>query len=134
MDIEKLISELSFKASKSSGAGGQHVNKVSSRIEVFFNINNTEALSAREKEVILLKLKNRINKEQTLSLSCEETRSQHQNKELVVKRLSALLKMNLIRPKVRRATKPTRASVKRKSENKKRQSSKKGLRKPPKLD
>ncbi|MDO6803683.1 alternative ribosome rescue aminoacyl-tRNA hydrolase ArfB [Wenyingzhuangia sp. 1_MG-2023] len=134
MDLQTLISELSFKASKSSGAGGQHVNKVSSRIEVFFNINNSEALNLREKEIILLKLKNRINKEQILSLSCEETRSQHRNKDLVTERLITLLKANLIRPKIRRATKPTKASVKRKSENKKRQSSIKNLRKPPKSD
>lgn len=134
MDIATLISELNFKASKSSGAGGQHVNKVSSRVEVFFNINNSKALTTREKEMLLLKLKNRISKELTLSVSCEETRSQHRNKELVTERLIALLKLNLVRPKIRRATKPTRASVKRKSENKKRQSSKKGLRKPPKLD
>ncbi|WP_139956973.1 alternative ribosome rescue aminoacyl-tRNA hydrolase ArfB [Flavicella sediminum] len=134
MNIETLISELNFKASRSSGAGGQHVNKVSSRIEVFFNINETEALNEREKERILLKLKNKINKEQTLSLSCEETRSQHRNKELVTDRLISLLKTNLIRPKIRRKTKPTLASLKRKTENKKRLSSKKGLRKPPKLE
>lgn len=134
MDIKTLIGELNFKASKSSGAGGQHVNKVSSRIEVFFSINNSNALNEREKEMILLKLKNKINKEQTLILSCEETRSQHKNKELVINRLITLLKTNLIRPKIRRKTKPTKASVKRKIESKKRQSSKKGLRKPPKLD
>lgn len=133
MNIEKLINELHYKASKSSGAGGQHVNKVSSRIEVFFNLNNTEALNENEKELILLKLKNKINKEQTLSISCEETRSQHKNKELVTERLIALLKTNLVRPKIRRATKPTKASVLRKSESKKRQSSKKDLRKPPQI-
>jgi len=134
MDIQLLISELNYKTSRSSGAGGQHVNKVSSRVEVFFNIKNTEALNVREKELVLLKLKNRINKEQTLILSCEETRSQHRNKELATQRLIDLLKASLIRPKVRRATKPTRASLKRKSENKKRQSTKKGLRKPPRLE
>lgn len=134
MDVEILINELNFKASRSSGAGGQHVNKVSSRVEVFFDIHHSKALSQREKELLLLKLRNRINKEQTLILSCEESRSQHRNKELVIDRLIAILKTNLVRPKIRRATKPTRASVKRKSENKKRQSSKKSLRKPPKLD
>lgn len=134
MNIKTLISELNFKASKSSGAGGQHVNKVSSRVEVFFNLSHTEALNQREKELILLKLRNRINKEQTLSIACEETRSQHRNKELATKRLIDLLESNLVRPKIRRATKPTRASLKRKSENKKKQSLKKGLRKPPQLD
>jgi len=134
MDIKLLISELNYKSSRSSGAGGQHVNKVSSRIEVFFNIKNTEALNTREKELVLLKLKNRINKEQTLILSCEETRSQHRNKELATQRLIDLLKTSLIRPKIRRATKPTRASLKRKTENKKRQSTKKGLRRPPALE
>lgn len=134
MDIQTLINELNFKASKSSGAGGQHVNKVSSRIEVFFNLNTTEALNEKEIELILLKQKNKINKDNTLSISCEETRSQHRNKDLIIERLIALLKTSLVRPKIRRTTKPTRASVKRKSENKKRQSSKKVLRKPPKLD
>ena len=134
MNIEILKNELNFKASRSSGAGGQHVNKVSSRVEVFFNINNSEALCQREKEMLLLKLKNRINKEQTLNIACEESRSQHRNKALVVERLITILKTNLICPKVRKATKPTRASVKRNSENKKRQSYKKSLRKPPKFD
>ncbi|NJB81902.1 alternative ribosome rescue aminoacyl-tRNA hydrolase ArfB [Wenyingzhuangia aestuarii] len=134
MNTEILINELTFKASRSSGAGGQHVNKTSSRVEAFFDLSTTQALTQREKEMILLKLKNRISKEQTLSLSCEETRSQHRNKELVTERLIALLKASIVRPKIRRATKPTKASVKRKTENKKRQASKKGLRKPPTLD
>lgn len=134
MDILLLISEINYKTSRSSGAGGQHVNKVSSRVEVFFSVANTQALTDREKGLVLVKLKNRIKKEQTLVLSCEETRSQHKNKELVTQRLIDLLKASLIRPKIRRATKPTKGSLKRKSENKKRQSIKKDLRKPPRVE
>ena len=134
MNIEKIIKELQFKAIKSSGAGGQHVKKTSSKIELTFNLENSTSLSEREKELLKAKLQTKLTKENILILFCEETRSQHRNKELVIKRFLNLIKTNLIRPKKRKPTKPSKASIKRKAESKQRNSVKKALRKRPKID
>ena len=132
--IDLLLKELKFKAIRSSGAGGQHVNKVSSKIELTFDIENSIALSYKEKELLKSKLASKLTKENALILFCDESRSQHRNKELAIRRFLELIKTNLIRPKKRRPTKPTKGSIKRKSENKKRTSVKKVLRKKPKID
>ena len=134
MNIETILKELNFKAIRSSGAGGQHVNKTSSKIELSFDLENSNSLSFNEKELLKLKLSSKLTKENVLILFCEESRSQHRNKDLAIKRFITVLKTNLIRPKKRRATKPSKASVKRKAENKKRVSVKKTLRKKPNLD
>jgi ribosome-associated protein len=134
MNIETILKELNFKAIRSSGAGGQHVNKTSSKIELTFDLENSNSLSDNEKEILKTKLSHKLTKENILILFCEETRSQHRNKDLAIKRFLVLLKMNLIRPKKRRPTKPSKNSVKRKAESKKRVSLKKVLRKKPNLD
>ncbi|WP_370407564.1 alternative ribosome rescue aminoacyl-tRNA hydrolase ArfB [Tenacibaculum dicentrarchi] len=134
MNIPELIKELHFKATRSSGAGGQHVNKVSSKIELSFDVAKSNQLSENQKEILCTKLASRLTKEQILILFSDETRSQHRNKELVIKRFLALIKDGLKRPKIRRATKPSRNSVLRKHENKKRQKLKKSLRKKPNLE
>ena len=134
MNTENIIKELKFKAIRSSGAGGQHVNKVSSKIELTFDLENATSLSNREKELLKTKLSTKLTNQNILILFCDESRSQHRNKELAIKRFLKLIKTSLIRPKIRRATKPSKASVKRKVENKKRISIKKALRKRPKLD
>lgn len=134
MNIENIIKELQFKAIRSSGAGGQHVNKTSSKIELTFDLENSYSLSDREKDLLKTKLQTKLTKENVLILFCEETRSQHRNKELAIKRFLSLIKTNLVRPKKRKPTKPSKASIKRKAENKKRNSVKKALRKRPKLE
>jgi len=134
MNASQLIQELSFKATRSSGPGGQHVNKVSSKVMLFFNIEASLSFSELEKERIFKNLKHRITNENLLVLSCDETRSQHKNKELVTKRFFNLIKENLKKPKIRRVTKPTKASVYRKAEGKKRNSLKKAMRKKPRLE
>ena len=134
MNTEKILKELNFKGIRSSGAGGQHVNKVSSKIELTFDLENSNALSDRDKEVLKTKLSSRLTKENNLVLFCDETRSQHRNKNSAIKRFLELLKTNLVRPKNRKKTKPTKGSIKRKTENKKRISVKKALRKKPTLD
>jgi ribosome-associated protein len=134
MNTETIIKELNFKAIRSSGAGGQHVNKTSSKIELTFDLENSSSLSENEKSVLKTKLSSRLTKEYLLILFCDESRSQHRNKDTAIKRFLELLKTNLIRPKFRRKTKPTKGSIKRKTENKKRISVKKSLRKKPKLD
>lgn len=134
MNTENIIKELKFKAIRSSGAGGQHVNKVSSKIELTFDLENSNSVSDEEKQLLKSKLQSKLTKEHFLILFCDESRSQHRNKEIAIKRFLEIIKTNLIRPKKRKPTKPSRASVKRKAENKKRTSVKKDLRKKPKLD
>jgi ribosome-associated protein len=134
LNKENLIKELQFKAIRSSGAGGQHVNKVSSKIELTFDVLNSQHLSLNQKETLQDKLANRINKEGVLLLFCDESRSQHKNKELAIKRFIELITAALKRQKIRRATKPSRSSILRKSDNKKKNSAKKSLRKKPGLE
>lgn len=134
MNTENLIKELKFKGIRSSGAGGQHVNKVSSKIELTFDILNSQNLSTNQKETLQNKLSNRINKESVLVLFCDESRSQHKNKELAIKHFTAMISDALKRQKIRRPTKPSRSSVFRKAENKKKVSAKKAMRKKPGLE
>ena len=115
MNKEIILSELQFKATKSSGPGGQHVNKVASKIELHFNIDNSKGLSDEEKDLIRAKLRNKISKTGFLILYSQENRSQHKNKETVIKLFFKLLTASLIKPKKRRATKPTRSSLLKKA-------------------
>ncbi|MFT6698658.1 MAG: ribosome-associated protein [Porticoccaceae bacterium] len=134
MNLIDIIKELNFKAIKSSGAGGQHVNKTSSKIELTFDLESSNSLSDGEKILLKTKLSSKLTKENVLILFCDESRSQHRNKNIAIKRFLELLKTNLIRPKRRKATRPSKSSIKRKAENKKRVSVKKALRKKPKFD
>jgi ribosome-associated protein len=134
LNATQIIKELKFKAIRSSGSGGQHVNKVSSKIELTFDLENSNSLSEFEKEVLKTKLSSRLTKEKILILFCEETRSQHRNKGIAIKRFLELIKTLLIRPKKRRPSKPSLSSIKKKTEHKKRTSIKKALRKKPRLD
>lgn len=131
---QTILSELHFKATRSSGAGGQHVNKTSSKIELSFDLENSNSLNENDKEFLKTKLSSKLTKENILILFCEETRSQHRNKDLAIKRFFSLLKTNLIRPKKRRITKPSKGTIKKRVETKKRTSVKKALRKKPKID
>ena len=134
MNKEILFNELEFKAVRSSGAGGQHVNKVSSKVELSFNVLLSEGLTDDEKTTLHKNIKNRLSKESVLLLSSGETRSQHRNKELVIKRFFELITSSLIKKKIRKPSKPTKASIKRKAENKRRNALKKSLRKKPNID
>jgi ribosome-associated protein len=131
---QTILSELQFKATRSSGAGGQHVNKTSSKIELSFDLENSNSINENDKEFLKTKLSSKLTKENILILFCEETRSQHRNKDIAIKRFLNLLKTNLIRPKKRRTTKPSKGTIKKRVETKKRTSVKKALRKKPKLD
>nr|BFF39705.1 alternative ribosome rescue aminoacyl-tRNA hydrolase ArfB [Tenacibaculum mesophilum] len=125
MNKEQLLKELSFKAVRSSGAGGQHVNKVSSKVELSFTIEDSLGLSDKEKALLLKNLANRLSKENTLILSSQESRSQHRNKELVTERFFNLLAQALVVPKVRKATKPKKAAIAKRLGAKKQQAEKK---------
>jgi ribosome-associated protein len=129
MNTKQLINELIFQANRSSGAGGQHVNKVSSKIELRLDIANSSAFSKEEKKIILLKLKNKINNDNILILTSQESRSQHKNKELVIQKLLLILKKTLIKPKTRKKTKPSKTVKEKRLEKKAKHALKKANRK-----
>jgi ribosome-associated protein len=134
VNFESLISELSFKAIRSSGSGGQHVNKVASKIELHFNIMNSNALSEEQKALLLQNLKPRLTNNNELILQCDESRSQHKNKQLAIKRFISIIEDGLIVPKKRVPTKTPKAVIKKRLETKKKLSDKKMYRKKPDLD
>ncbi|WP_394344413.1 alternative ribosome rescue aminoacyl-tRNA hydrolase ArfB [Aggregatimonas sangjinii] len=125
---------MNFKAVRSSGAGGQHVNKVATKIELSFVVQNSNGLTQQEKNRILLKLGNRLTKEHVLLLQCDESRSQHKNKELVIKRLLELLENAIKIPKKRRKTRPKRSAIEKRIASKKRNAQKKANRAKPSWD
>ncbi|MAU14614.1 MAG: aminoacyl-tRNA hydrolase [Muricauda sp.] len=129
MDKKQIHRELQFKAMRSSGAGGQHVNKVSSKVELSFNVPDSNGLSDKEKQRILLKLQSRLTNDGVFILQCDEARSQHRNKDLVVKRFFDLLKKALVVPKKRKPTKPTKSSKEKRLKSKKKIAEKKMSRK-----
>lgn len=134
LSTEELLKELSFKAVRSGGAGGQHVNKVSSKVTLFFSIPKSKALSDEEKETLIKNINSKLTKEHLLILNCDESRSQHKNKELVIKRFIALIQEGLIVPKKRVATRTPKAVVKKRLDSKRKQSEIKTSRKKPDLD
>tara|TARA_R110002049_G_scaffold81634_3_gene207773 strand:+ start:2155 stop:2559 length:405 start_codon:yes stop_codon:yes gene_type:complete len=134
LNESQIIQELQFKAVRSSGAGGQHVNKVSTKIELTYDLDNSTALTENEKERLLLKLANRLTKENVLLLQCDDSRSQHKNKALAIKRFLALVKGALVVPKIRRKTKPSRSAIQKRLNSKKKSALKKSNRRKPNVD
>ena len=119
MNIETLLKELNFKAVRSSGPGGQHVNKASTKVEVSLSVYISEGLSEGEKEQLKLKLKSKISSEGILILQCGETRSQHRNKTIVIQRLISILEDGLKKAKPRKKTKPSKGSIEKRLKTKK---------------
>ena len=134
MDRDVLLNELQFKAVRSSGAGGQNVNKVASKVELTFDLEASQGLSDEEKEVLKETIGNRLTKENVLLLQCDESRSQHKNKEIVIKRFFDVLEEGLIVPKERVPTKVPKAVVKKRLKTKRQTSEKKANRKPPEIE
>lgn len=134
LDKECILQELSFQAIRSGGAGGQHVNKVSSKIVLSFDLDASHGLTPKEKESVIRKLKNRLTKDNFLLLQCDESRSQHKNKEIVIKRFFKLLKEALHVPKKRMKTKPTKAAREKRLQSKRKAALKKISRQRPNTD
>ncbi|SFC86771.1 alternative ribosome rescue aminoacyl-tRNA hydrolase ArfB [Algibacter pectinivorans] len=131
---DAIRQELNFKAIRSSGSGGQHVNKVSSKVELTFNVLESLVLNDTQKERILIKLQNRLTTEGVLILQCGESRSQHKNKEIVIKRFLELIKEALKVPKKRKPTKVPKSVIKKRLKSKRKQSEKKSNRQKPNID
>lgn len=134
LDEKAILRELSFKFIRSSGAGGQHVNKTSSKVELTFDLENSQFLSIDQKQLIKTNLRTRLTKEDVLILQCGESRSQHKNKAIIIKRFLDLIAANLIEEKDRILTKIPRAVVRKRLTNKRKTSEKKSKRKPPEID
>lgn len=119
MQQEIITTELHFKAVRSSGAGGQNVNKVSSKMVLIFDLAASMGLDEAEKLLIQTKLKTRISQENLLILTCDEDRSQLKNKRIIIKRFFEILEKALAKPKVRKATKITKGANEKRIQEKK---------------
>jgi len=126
--LQALENELVIDFVRSGGAGGQNVNKVSTKAKLRFNVDSSKIFSPEEKELIKTYLKNRLTKEGEIILESQEERSQLSNKERAIERLKKLIGETLTPEKERVATKPTRGSKEKRLENKKILSKKKGNR------
>lgn len=120
--------ELTYRATRSGGPGGQHVNTSSTRVELAWNVDASPSVSDEQRARIREKLANRISGEGVLLLAASEHRSQHQNKEAVTGRFVELVSRALVVPRARKKTRPSRASREERLHAKKRRSETKRLR------
>lgn len=134
MDRERILLELNFKAVRSSGKGGQHVNKVSTKVELQFDLENSNQLSEKEKHKLTKFLKSKLSKDSKLILQCSETRSQLKNKQLVIEKFFKLIEEGLKEQKKRIATKTPKSVKAKRLRDKKLRSDKKASRQKPELD
>lgn len=127
MNITKddLQKEVTYKTSRSGGKGGQNVNKVSTKVELLFDINQSKLFDDEQKVWLITKLQSRLNRDGYLQVTSEEERSQYLNKERAVEKLQLILTRALHRPKTRKVTKPSKAMIESRLEKKKMQSAKK---------
>lgn len=133
MDAEKLLQELQLKAVRSSGAGGQNVNKVSSKVVLSFDVNASQGLSETEKALIREKLSTRLTLENILILHADDDRSQLKNKAIVTARFLDMVQKALVVPKKRKPTKVPRSVIEKRIKEKRSQSEIKQNRRKPKF-
>ena len=134
MNKEILNNELRFSFIRSGGPGGQHANKVSSKVVLLYDVSNSAALTELEKERILEKLSTRLNKKNQIILTCDESRSQFKNKQIAVNRLMDLLEMNLREDKKRIPVKISKQEKARRLEAKRKHGQRKKFRQKPNMD
>jgi len=131
MYFDTILKEIDLKAVRSSGAGGQHVNKVATKVQLFFNVKASSGLNKEEKELLVSSLGSKITDEGVLILQDSETRSQTKNKERVIQKLYELLQKQLTPKKKRKKTSIPKAVVEKRLQVKKKLSEVKKLRKRP---
>lgn len=129
--LKLLKQELTFSVSRSSGPGGQNVNKVNSKVTIKFDVVNSNNLTAEEKEVLLKKLAVKLTVDGVLILTSQESRSQLENKEEALLKFETLITKAFAKRKARKPTKPTKGSVQKRIKSKKRHSEKKQWRQKP---
>jgi ribosome-associated protein len=125
------LDELEFRASRSSGPGGQGVNTTSSRVELRWDVSASRVPNESQRGLLLDRLGHRLTDDGVLILHGSEHRSQHRNREAVIARLRAIVAEAIVPPTPRRATRPTRASIRRRMADKQARARTKGLRQPP---
>jgi ribosome-associated protein len=125
--------ELELSFARAGGPGGQHVNTAATKVELRFDVERSQALSAEQKERIRRRLGSRLTKDGVLVLQASEHRSQAMNRRAVVGRFRNLLREAIRQPKQRKPTRPSRAARERRIEDKRRRSEKKRLRRPPEI-
>ncbi|MCC7403742.1 MAG: aminoacyl-tRNA hydrolase [Bdellovibrionales bacterium] len=118
--VKQILNEVEYRYSRSSGPGGQHVNRTESRVEVIWAPDQSQAFLLEEKSLLLEKLAPRLNKSGQLQLTCDEYRSRTQNVDVVTAKLLSLINAALRPTKKRKATKPTRAAQRKRVDSKKR--------------
>src|SRR5450759_647807 len=114
-----VLKEIKFKTARSGGSGGQNVNKVETMVEGYFNVQASRLLSLEQKDRIRIKLANKITDEGYLLVKSQTERSQLGNKQEVISKMNRLLAAALTKHKVRRPTKPTKASKEKRLDSKK---------------
>lgn len=124
-----FLPELQFQTSRSSGPGGQNVNKLETRVTLRFNLNNSFVLNEDEKTFLRSKWEKQLTNEGEFLLSSEQHRTQLKNKELVIEKFKDAIEKAFTKPKARKKTKPTKGSIKERLNSKKKHSDKKALRK-----
>lgn len=129
INLQQLLSACRFETSRSSGPGGQHVNKTESKVQLYFDIESAPLLNDDQKSLLRTRYANKINDAGELYLQSSVSRSQIKNKEMVVLKLFQLIESVLTPPKKRFRTKPTRSSIESRLTEKKLHASKKENRK-----
>jgi ribosome-associated protein len=126
--------ELTFRASRAGGPGGQHVNTSSTRVELLWNVQRSSVLSDQQRSLLLQKLANRVDSEGNIRVVASAFRSQTRNREDAEERLASLVRRALIVPKARKRTRPTCGAVQSRLDEKKKKSEKKRNRRDPDFD